>query len=215
VRLEHVGVRRVDHRGLGRLVEERARVADEVLVERVLLRHEDRERRGTAPTRATRLLPHRGARPGVADEDRGVERTDVDAELERVRRRDRDEVPVGQLAFQFAPVLGEVARAVGLDARSEVGRDLAAREVGEQFRRAPRAGEADRPDALVGQSADEGGRLRQRAPPRAGLVVDDRRVPQREELLPARRGVLGHGLEGSSPGFPIVAEARTKRGSPP
>ena len=132
-----VGVRRVDHGGLGRPVEQVRRVRDEVLVEWLVLRHEHGERAVRPPPRPTRLLPHR--RPGarVADEDRRVERADVDPELERVRRRDREQLVGRELAFELAPVLREVPGAVRLDAPTEIGVEIAAGEPGQELGGAP------------------------------------------------------------------------------
>ena len=101
----------------------------EELVERVVLGDEHGERPLRTPAGATRLLPHRGAGARVAGEDRRVERTDVDPELERVRRRDREQVAVGELSFETTTVLGEVPGAVGLDARPRLGRSPTPRRV--------------------------------------------------------------------------------------
>ena len=70
----HVGIVRVDHRVLGRLAEQVVRVVDEVLVERIVLRDQNRERPGVAPTGASGLLPHRSAGSRIAGQDRCVER---------------------------------------------------------------------------------------------------------------------------------------------
>ena len=87
VRVEDPGVRVVDDRGLDPTGEERVRLAREELVERVLARDEHGEPAPASPG-APPLLPQRRDRAGEADGDRAVEQADVDAELERVRRRD-------------------------------------------------------------------------------------------------------------------------------
>ena len=73
VRFEHVGIRRVDHRSLGRFVEQVLRVMHQVLIQWVVLRHEHRERIRVATPCASGLLPHGRARSRVAREDRGIQ----------------------------------------------------------------------------------------------------------------------------------------------
>ena len=183
----------------GGLLEEIVRVVDQVLVERVVLGDEDRERVAVPSPGASRLLPHRRAGSRVAGEHRGVERADVDPELQRARRGDREEVAVGELAFDLPPVLGEVACSVALDARAglRLGH-VPPGELGEQLGGAPRPREPDRANVAVGEPAHEPRRLAQRAAPLPGVLVDDRRVPEREELLAARRPIVGDLLEGQA-----------------
>ena len=87
-----------------------------------------------------------------------------------------------------AAVLREVAGAVGLHpVAAGRGADLPARELGEQLRRPPRPREPDRLRRRPPRAGPSGRGLGERAPPAPGLLVDDRRVPQREQLV-ARRG---------------------------
>jgi hypothetical protein len=81
----------VEDRRLDRAVEELVGVAAEELVQRVLAGDVD----GQARARGARRAPHlaqRGDRAGERHDDRGVERADVDAELERVGGDDRAQV---------------------------------------------------------------------------------------------------------------------------
>ena len=152
VRLAHVRVRRVDHGRFGGLVEQILGMVHEVLVERIVLSDEHGERVGVAPPGSPRLLPHRRAGPGVAREHGGVERPDVDAELERARRGDRQQLAVGERAFDPSPILREVAGPVARDLLPQLRvADLAPRPLGEQLRRPTRSREADRsgPAALA------------------------------------------------------------------
>ncbi len=68
------------------------------------------------PPGATGLLPGAGDGAGIADENRRIEAADVDAEFERVRACDAEDLAVGQLALDLAPLLGQIAAAVCLDA---------------------------------------------------------------------------------------------------
>ena len=109
VAVEHARVRVVEDRRLDPPAEQRLRLAHEVLVERVLARDED----GgpvPAPPGASPLLPQ--ARDGAreADRDRAVEQPDVDPELERVRRRDAEQLALDEPTLDVAPLRRRVAR---------------------------------------------------------------------------------------------------------
>ena len=196
VRLQDVRVRRVDHRRLGRLVEQVLGMVHEVLVERIVLRHQHRERVAVPSPRAPGLLPHRSARARVAGQHGGVERADVDAELECVRRRDREQFAVRQLPLELPTILGQVAGAIRLDPRALLRvAHVATGELGQQLRGSPRPGEADRADVVLDQPRHQPRRLGERAPPCPVVLVDDRRVPEREQLLARRRGVGGDLVE--------------------
>ena len=104
----------VEDRGLDRAVEELVGVAAEELVERVLARDVD----GQAAAAAAGAAPHlaqRGDGAGERDADRGVERADVDAELQRVGGDDAEQLALDEPALDLAPLLGGVAGAVGRD----------------------------------------------------------------------------------------------------
>ena len=135
-------------------------------------------------------------------------------ELQRAGGRDGHQVAGGQLLLDRPAVLRQVARAVGADLRPRLGIVHAAPgEVGQQLRGAPRPCEADRAGAVVDQAGHDRRGLGQRASPRARLVVDDRRVPQREELAAARRVVgLDHlDVEARSAGRPARRGCRPWR----
>src|SRR5439155_25919868 len=86
VTVEHARVRMVEDRRLDAAAEQRLRLPHEVLVEGVLGRNEDGEP-VSATACAPPLLAQARDRAGKADRDRAVEQADVDAELQRVRRR--------------------------------------------------------------------------------------------------------------------------------
>src|SRR5690606_22017448 len=73
------------------------------------------------PARAPGLLPQGHPRARPPGDDDGVEARDVDAELERVRRREREEVALAQRPLERAALLREVPAAVGRDPRAEPG----------------------------------------------------------------------------------------------
>ena len=115
---EHVRVVGVEHGRLDRPAEQRLRVVDEVGVERVVAGDEHGERALPGPPGPAGLLPQRGPGAGPAGEQHGVQAGDVDA---RARARwstaTPEQPPRLQVGLQRAPLLGQVAAAVGRDPR--------------------------------------------------------------------------------------------------
>ena len=70
-----------------------------------------------APPRAAEALPRRRDRARVPGAHDGVELADVDPELEGVRGDDAEDLARAQPPLDVAPLLGQVAAAVGHDAR--------------------------------------------------------------------------------------------------
>ena len=114
----------VEDRRLDRPVEELVGVAAEELVERVLARDVHREPAAAAP-RAAPHLPQRGDRPRERHDDRGVQRADVDAELQRVGRHHAAQLAADQPRLELAALLRRVAGAVRRDACRPARRDVA------------------------------------------------------------------------------------------
>ena len=192
VRPEHVGVVRVHDRRLDRGAEDRLGVADEVGVERVVGRDEHGERLLARAPRPARLLPQAGPPPGPAGHDDGVEPADVDPELEGVRRRQPAQRPRAQPALELAPLLGEVAAAVGrhaLAAHRVLVLDPPPGVARQRLGAGPAAREGHRLDAVEDEGREDLGGLGRR---RAALaVVVGRGLPQGEGHRAPRRPVLG------------------------
>ena len=94
----------------------------QVLIHRLVVRHEDRERRLALAAGAAGLLPGAGERRRSADQDRRVEAADVDAELERVGRDHAAELAREERLLDRAPLFRQVTAAIGTDAIGQVGR---------------------------------------------------------------------------------------------
>src|SRR5713101_8201001 len=77
---EQEQVVRVDQSLLGVRAQEVVGMTDDELIERRARGHENPNRPG-ATARSPQLLPGRGDRPGVADEDRRLQAADIDAQL--------------------------------------------------------------------------------------------------------------------------------------
>ncbi len=197
---EHVRVVRVEHGGLHRPADQRLGVVDQVGVERVVAGDQHPQGVAGATSGPPQLLPERGAGAGEADHQDGVEAGDVDAELERVGGGQPDQLAAAQLVLELAPLLGEVAAAVGRDAsgqgRVDLGEQLAGGP-GDLLDAAPRADEGEGADVLDDEVGEEVGGLGARgAPHRCAVLAEvggERWLPQRERDPAARRPVLGHG----------------------
>ncbi len=100
-------------------------MATEELIQRVLARDVDGEAAPAASDRgsagASPHLAQRGDGAGERDDDRGVERADVDAELQRVRRDHRAQLAAHQATLELAPLLRGIAATVGHHELGEVG----------------------------------------------------------------------------------------------
>ena len=109
---ENLEIVRLDERVFGRIAEEIVRVADDELIER--RRGSDQHGAGAARAAAgaAGALPGRSDRAGIAGEHGGVERADVDAELERAGRDHTANAALAEAALDLASFTGEVAAAI-------------------------------------------------------------------------------------------------------
>src|SRR5919109_3184991 len=119
VTVEHTRVGVVENRRLDLAPEQRVWLAHEVLVERILARDQHGESMASA-SGTPPLLAQRCDCAGEADGDGAVEETDVDAELERVRRRDAEKLSFDEAPPDLSPLRGRVTRAVGREARARL-----------------------------------------------------------------------------------------------
>ena len=110
------GFSRVDDGVFHRLPEEVLRVVHQVLVDGVVVRDQDGEGLLAAAARAAGLLPGRGDRAGEPQQDRGVERADVDAQFQGVRGGDAQQLPREEGLLDGPAFLGQVPAAIGPDA---------------------------------------------------------------------------------------------------
>ena len=155
---EDLEVCRVEDGVLGRLLEEDARVVDDVAVERVLPGNDQDDPRPAAPD-ATRPLARRENGARVSDEETDVESPDVDAELERGGGDDPGEVAAEKPLLDRTTLFGEKAAPVGRDLARELGGRLENPCVHE-LRDPTRLGERDRPEPSLDRVAKQAGRER-------------------------------------------------------
>ena len=210
--VEDESVGGVDHCRLGRSAEHLRGMRHQVLVELILAGHQHGQRGLLLASGAARLLPHRGDRPGEAVEHAGVEPTDVHPELERGGGDDTPQPSGEQLRLDLAPLAREVAAAV---------RAHGARPAPEGSRRLTSAATSSVPLRLrqnvsvrkswVTSSAMRSAAVGVGRRSSAGCLVDQRRVPQREQPLAPRRAVvgdLGH-VESAQSARPVRPDVRS------
>ena len=168
-------------------------MAAEELVEAVDPGQVDREAVASA-ARPSPHLPQARDRAGEADADRRVELADVDPELERVGRDDREQIAGAQPRLDLAPLLWRVAGPVGSDPVGQVPAaalgQLVAGEALDQLDPAAAADEADRPRPGEGELGEHVGGLGERRAAGAGAAVEQRRVPDRDPPT-GPRGAVG------------------------
>ena len=168
-------------------------IADDELIERRAAGHEHRGRAPAAAAGAPGSLPGRRDRARVTGHHADVERTDVDAELERVRRDDGAHAALAQPLFDLAAALRQIAAAVAANLlrrarrRLEIVLEIRRQDLGRQ----PALREHDRLQLALQELGGDPPRLAKVRPPDAELRVHDRRVHEEEELLATRRAALG------------------------
>ena len=108
VPVEHARIRVIEDRCFDAPAEQRVRLAHEVLVERVVRGNEHRDA-VTLPARAAPLLAQAGDGARKPHRDHAVEQADVDAELERIRRGDTEQLAGGEPLLDVAPLRRRVA----------------------------------------------------------------------------------------------------------
>ena len=197
---EDVGVGRVEDRGLDRLPEQRLRVVDQIGVQRVVPRDQDRQGVLGAPTRPADLLPQRGAGAGEAGHQDGVQSADVDPELQGVGGGEPDQLAAAERDLDLAAFLGQVATAVRRHPRRQRRVDLG-QVLGRGHRdllgAAPRPDEREGPHVLGDQVGEQICRLGRRGAPDGCTILAgvrrQRRLPQSQRDLAAGRRVVRNG----------------------
>ena len=185
---QDVDVVRIDVARLRGGAEQILGMADDELVDRRRGGDQDRQRDFGRAARSARLLPAGGDGAGEPGHHRRVQPADVDAQLQRVGRHHPPQRPVAQPAFDTAPLVREVAAAIGGDGVGAAAQRL--RDIrGDQLR--ARAGTREH-DGLHPAAQQAGGdlvSLVDDASPDALLSVEQRWVVEQEVALPRGRAV--------------------------
>src|SRR5713226_1501489 len=109
---EDFQVVRLNEGVLRRVAKEIVRMANNELIERRGRSYQHGARASAAPASAAGALPGGGDGAGVAGHDHGVERTDVNAELQSTGGNDASNFSVAEAAFDFAALVRQVAAAI-------------------------------------------------------------------------------------------------------
>ena len=125
--------------------------------------------------------------PGIAGHHHGVQRADVDAQLQRVGRHHGADLAVAQLAFDLAALPRQIAAAIAANGSGAHRPSLAGvLQIGDQdFGRQPVVREHERLLAAVDELERDAARLVEIAAPDAELPVHHRRIVEDEVLLAA------------------------------
>ena len=187
--VEDPWIRVVEDRRLDAPPKQRLGLAHEVLVEGVLARDQHREPVAAAPGTAP-LLPEARHRAREAGRDHAVEQADVDPELECVGRRDSEQLAGREPLLDLPALRRGVAGAVGESrsryswpSRSRVKRWISSADLrlfAKQSVRRPRS-----TSCAISRDASPSALARD-----AELLVEQRRVPERDRPLGPRRGVV-------------------------
>ena len=190
VAVEHARIRVIEDRRLHPPAEQRLRLAHEVLVERVVRRDEHRQP-VTLPPRASPLLSQAGDRAREAHRDHAVEQADVDAELERVRGRDAEQLARCEPLLDVAPLRGRVPGAIRREPVRVFAPQPVEGEAMDELCGLAALREAQRPQAALDELGEQAGPLTERARTEVELLVRHRRVPEHDRSLCPRRRIAG------------------------
>ena len=213
VAVEDARVRMVEDRGLHAALQERLRLAHEVLVESVLACDEHRET-VAAPAGPSPLLAQGRDGAREADGDGAVEQADVDAQLERVGGRDAEQLAFDQAPLDVAPLRRCVAGAIRSEPLAGGRVDAFDGELVDQLRRLPAFREADRPQPPRDELGHELRRIAERACAQPELRVEQLRVPEQDRSFGTRRsvGVDDGRLDACEPGRELARVGDRRRG---
>ena len=135
--------------------------------------------------------------PGIAGHHHGIERADIDAELQRVGGDYRADLAVAELALDLAPLLRQITAAIAAHRlarqRPAIAGVLQIRH--QHFRREAIVGEDQRLQVALDEFQRQAPRLVDVAAADSELPVHHRRIVEDEELLAARRAVALDQLE--------------------
>ena len=186
---EDVQVVRIDQRVFGRGVEEVRRMADDELIQRGTRGDHHRRRPARAPAGPSGALPCRRNRSGIPRHHAGIERPDINPELERIGGDHGADLSLAEAALDLAAPVRKITAAIAAHpfgrARNPV--EIVFQIGGQQFGRETALREDDGLEIPFQELPRHSPRLAQIRPPDPELAIDDRRVDEREQFFAARR----------------------------
>ena len=182
---------RLDVGMLGRAGEKILRMLDDKLIQGT--RRSDQHGAGTpfAPPRPPGALPGRGDRAGISGHDRHVQRSDVDAEFERIGRDHGPDLAAAQAALDLPPLQRKIPAAIAFHYFRRAGRlRIILLQIREQhFGMQPAVGENNRLKPALQKLPGDAPRLIDIAAANAQKLVHDRRIVEDKIFFGRRRAV--------------------------
>ncbi len=163
---------RVHHGPLGLPLEKGFGLMDEILIQRILARHEQYGGFLPRPPHAAPALQGGNDRPRIAHQNAHVEAADVDPQFQRAGRHHGKQLAVAHARLDLAPLLGQKARPVRADASSPTS-GLVRRPQRDEFGHAPGTAIDDGPQAPRQRRLEQGYGHRGRAV----LGIDEDHMP--------------------------------------
>ena len=114
---ENFQIVRLDERVFRSIAKKIIGIAHDELIQRRGGSHQHRARTAAAATRAARALPCGRNGPGIAGHHHGVQRSNVDAQLQRAGGNHAANLPVAQPALDFPALVGQIAAAISANVR--------------------------------------------------------------------------------------------------
>ena len=186
------------------------------LIERSGRRHEHSARSPAAAPRASRALPRGRDRSSISRHHARIERADVDAQLQRIRRHHAADAPLAKAALDLAALARQIAAAIAANRlRLPRLRAIGLLQIREQHLGVqPAVGEHNRLQLARKKFLSHARRLVQIAAANPQVAVHHRRIVKNEKLFggTGRRfprsppTFFSISCSASSPGFAMVAE---------
>src|SRR6267143_3183873 len=164
----------------------------QVLVQRAARGDVDRGCGAAPATRPADLLPGAGDRARIAAQDRGIEMTDVDPELQGVGTDDTSHRSIAQTVFDLASLQRQIPAAIAAN-RACLTETICQRllQVAEQdLDLQPRPAEDDRLHAGAQEGLGDALAFKGRRAANAELAIDDGRVVEEQALGASGRAVV-------------------------
>ena len=223
---QYVRVLRIDNGVFRRLLEEILGMSQQVLIDGIVAGYQNRQTIIVSPSATASLLPGAGDRSRVIDQQRHIERPDINAQFQRVCGGDAPQPAGEEILLDLSPFVRQVAAAIsahGIGERVSPFPQLVLSVPTHKLGRLSSAREGQTLSAPLDRFNHQPHRVITGAVSSQRIVADRRRIPQHKILRSAGRAVVVDDLqlrrpisrEVNSPGLAIVALAARNVGDAP
>ena len=160
-----------------------------VLVERVVVPYQEAYGTGSAPAATPRLLPGAGNAAGITGKDGSFQVSDIYTQLQCIGRHHAQQLSAEQVLLYFPPVFGQISGAVRFYQLSLVFIQVVSAVHVDQFGKLAGTGESKAADVLPDKLGKQAGGFAVTAAAGCFFLVNNRRIPENEGLLPVRRAI--------------------------